>query len=264
MFKVFEDRWPEEGELIVGRVSKVEGFGVFVDLEEYGDKKGLIHISEIASGWIKHIRDHVRENQRIVCKVLEVNPKRGRIELSLKDVNDHQRRERIQIWKNEQKSIKWLERIAEKLGDEKDEALNDVGMKLYDHFSGIYYGFEDALDRGERAFEDLDLDERYVKEIVDVARANIKIPSVKISGFVTLSCPGTGGVEIIKKALKGARGVTRRKDVTLEILYIGSPRYEIVVEAPSYKDAEKILKKSADKAIGYMVKNDGEGAFTRS
>jgi len=87
--------WPEEDELVVCSVVKVTDFGAFVELDEYGRKEGLIHISEVASGWVKYIRDHVREGQKIVCKVLYVDESKHHIDLSLKDVNEHQRREKI-------------------------------------------------------------------------------------------------------------------------------------------------------------------------
>jgi translation initiation factor 2 subunit 1 len=105
--------WPEPGELVVCTVDQVVDFGAFVILDEYANKRGLIHISEVASGWIKYIRDHVREGQKIVCKVLNVDPSRHHIDLSLKDVNEHQRRDKIQAWKADQKAWKWLEMAYE-------------------------------------------------------------------------------------------------------------------------------------------------------
>ena len=83
--------WPEKGELVVGEVEEIESFGVFVDLEEYDGKRGLAHISEVASGWIKNIRDHVREGERVVAKVLGVDEDSPQIDLCITDVNDHQR-----------------------------------------------------------------------------------------------------------------------------------------------------------------------------
>ncbi|MFB6087147.1 MAG: S1 RNA-binding domain-containing protein, partial [Haloarculaceae archaeon] len=65
--------WPDTGELVVGEVDEIADFGVFVDLDEYEDKRGLVHISEVASGWIKNVRDHVREGQTVVAKVLDVD-----------------------------------------------------------------------------------------------------------------------------------------------------------------------------------------------
>ncbi|MEM2056465.1 MAG: S1 RNA-binding domain-containing protein, partial [Thermoplasmatales archaeon] len=78
---------PEVGDIVVCTVKEVRDFGVVCTLDEFNNKEGFIHISEITSGWIKYIRDYVREGQRIVCKVLDANPSRGRFDLSLRRVN---------------------------------------------------------------------------------------------------------------------------------------------------------------------------------
>ncbi|HIG99419.1 MAG TPA: S1 RNA-binding domain-containing protein, partial [Thermoplasmata archaeon] len=104
--------YPEEGELVVGTITKVQGFGAFVSLDEYPNKEGFIHISEIATGWVKRIRNFVREKQKVVCKVVHVDEAKKHIDLSLKKVNDHQRREKIQDWKNAQKATKLFEMVA--------------------------------------------------------------------------------------------------------------------------------------------------------
>ncbi|MCK5459130.1 MAG: S1 RNA-binding domain-containing protein, partial [Thermoplasmatales archaeon] len=54
---MLKKNYPEEGELVVGTVIKVQGFGAFVSLDEYPHKEGFIHISEIATGWVKRIRN---------------------------------------------------------------------------------------------------------------------------------------------------------------------------------------------------------------
>ena len=104
--------WPDEGELIVGTVYKVVNYGAFANLEEYAGKEAFIHISEVSSGWVKNIRDHVRENQKIVARVLRVNPKKGHVDASLKRIREDQRTKKIQQWKIEQKAEKFLELAA--------------------------------------------------------------------------------------------------------------------------------------------------------
>ena len=112
--------FPEESELVVCTVQSVKNFGAFVSLDEYDNKEGFIHIRDVATGWVKYIRDYVREGQKIVCKVLGVDSSKGHIDLSLKSVNEHQKREKIQQWKNENKADKLLEIVAERLGKTKD------------------------------------------------------------------------------------------------------------------------------------------------
>lgn len=250
--------WPEPGDLVVCTVSQVVDFGAFVSLDEYSGKQGLIHISEVASGWIKYIRDHVREGQKIVCKVLNVDSSRHHIDLSLKDVNEHQRREKIQEWKADQKAWKWLE-MAYK---DKPEDLKRVSDALLKSYNSFYLALEETAISGSESLEDIGLPEKDMQILLRLSQENVKIPTVDISGFVDISSPASDGAEVIKKALKQARRV-KDKDAAIEITYIGAPRYRIHVTAPDYKHAESALKKVAQTAVKYIEQHGGEGTFLR-
>jgi translation initiation factor 2 subunit 1 len=250
--------WPEPGSLVVCTVTQVVDFGAFVSIDEYAGKQGLIHISEVASGWIKYIRDHVREGQKIVCKVLNVDTSRHHIDLSLNDVNEHQRREKIQEWKADQKAWKWLE-MAYKDRPEDAKRVADSLMAIYD---SLYLAMEEAAISGAEALNEADLTEEDVKILESLSRDNVKIPSVDISGYVDITSPAPDGVEVIRKALKNARR-TEDKDATVSVSYIGAPRYRIHVTAPDYKHAESVLKKAAQAIVSYIEQHGGEGAFHR-
>ena len=77
--------FPESDELVFCTVTSVQSHSVFVKLEEYG-VGGMIHISEVAPGRIRNIRDFVVENKPVVCKVTSINQERGHIDLSLRRV----------------------------------------------------------------------------------------------------------------------------------------------------------------------------------
>jgi translation initiation factor 2 subunit 1 len=252
------DGWPEPGSLVVCTVTQVVDFGAFVSLDEYAGKQGLIHISEVASGWIKYIRDHVREGQKIVCKVLNVDTSRHHIDLSLKDVNEHQRREKIQEWKADQKAWKWLEMAYQ----DRPEDVKRVSDALMGAYESLYLAMEDAAVSGADALKDAGLPEEDIKILENLSRENVKIPSVEISGYVDISSPAPDGVEVIRKALKQAKRI-KDKDATLNITYIGAPRYRIHVTAPDYKHAESVLKKSAQAVVKYIEQHGGEGTFHR-
>jgi translation initiation factor 2 subunit 1 len=61
---MIQKEYPEEGDLIVGTVVKVQNFGAFVTLDEFPEKEGFIHIAEIATGWVKRIRNHIKEKSK--------------------------------------------------------------------------------------------------------------------------------------------------------------------------------------------------------
>jgi translation initiation factor 2 subunit 1 len=247
--------FPEPGELVIGRVDEIEDFGVFVDLEEYQDKRGLVHVSEVASGWIKNIRDHVNVDQMVVCKVLEVNQGSEQIDLSIKDVNDHQRSDKVQEWKAEQRADKWMDiAFGEDMSDEQYAA---VANELLAEFGTMYEGFEQAAIHGPDALTDTDLSEEEVTAIVETARENVSVPYVRVTGYVDLQAPGPNGVEDVRAALRAAEGNGEvPEEVELDVEYVGAPEYRIRVKAPNYKTAEHELEASAERA-GESIRTAG-------
>jgi translation initiation factor 2 subunit 1 len=254
--------WPEPSELVVGKIDEIEDFGVFVDLEEYEGKRGLCHVSEVASGWIKNVRDHVNEGQTVVAKVLDVDESAQQIDLSIKDVNDHQRKDKIQEWKNEQKADNWMElAFGENLDD---ETYGAIANALLADFGSLYDGFEAAAIHGESALEETDLDDDEVEAIVETARNNVSVPYVNVTGYVDLRCPTSDGVDVIKDALKAAEGNGEvPEEIELEVTYVGSPEYRIQVRAPDYKTAEGELEESADRARVVVEEQGGSAEFHR-
>ena len=250
---------PEKGELVVCTVTKAKGFGAFVELEEYPGKKGFIHIKEVAPGWVKNIRDHVREGQRIVCKVMDVDPSKGYVDLSLKRVNEHQKREKIQQWKNEQKAKKLLEMVGEKIGLSFDECLKEFGYELVKKFGSLYTAFEEVA-RNEKVLEEEGFEGEWIEYFVDVAKENIVIPFVEIKGYVEMNCPTPDGIKHIKKALEL---IEEKNEVEIQVKYVSAPLYRVEVKAPDYKIAEKELKSKIEKAIEYIKKHGGYGKFMR-
>ncbi len=66
-----------------GIVTNVTKFGAFVDIGVHQD--GLIHISQLADRFVKDPADIVKVRQQVMVRVLEVDPRRKRISLSLRE-----------------------------------------------------------------------------------------------------------------------------------------------------------------------------------
>ena len=258
---VKKTKFPEEGELVVGTVKEVKGFGAFVTLDEYPGKEGFIHIAEVAAGWVKYVRDHIRENQKVVCKVVAVDQGRGHVDLSLKRVNEHQRRETIAAWKNETKAEKLLEILGQQLKKTPAQLLEEFAYKLVDTYGSLYAAFEAAAIH-EDALEEEGFKGAWVAPLVAIAKENIQIPFVTIKGFVDLQSFNANGIDDIRKALEKA-AESEYEDVEIEVQYVGAPRYRLKVKAPDYKVAEEQMKSAAERAIKYVQKKGGVGEYLR-
>jgi len=74
------------GDTITAPISRISQFGAFMELE--GGIQGLIHLSEISHGVVKDIRDHVKVGQEVTAKIINFDPKKKRIGLSLKALQE--------------------------------------------------------------------------------------------------------------------------------------------------------------------------------
>jgi translation initiation factor 2 subunit 1 len=145
-------------------------------------------------------------------------------------------------WKRAQKAEKLLELIAKENGMSLEEVYEKIGWPIEDEFGEIYKGLELASDGNIDVFENVVATKKLRKQVVDLAKQRIEIPSVEIDGELTITVPGPSGIEVIKKALTDgiAEGKKREKSTT-EIYTLGSPRYKLRIVSPDYKEAEELL-----------------------
>jgi ribosomal protein S1 len=76
--------WKEiEPDMIVkGKVVRLEPYGAFVDIG--AERPGMVHVSELAHGYVKTPNEIVKEGDEVEAKVLDVNRKKKQIKLSMK------------------------------------------------------------------------------------------------------------------------------------------------------------------------------------
>ncbi|AYW46696.1 CvfD/Ygs/GSP13 family RNA-binding post-transcriptional regulator [Tetragenococcus koreensis] len=68
------------GEILTGTVTGVQTYGAFVSLDAH--TQGLIHISEIQSGFTKNIRDVVQIGEKLQVQIIDIDEYTQKISLS--------------------------------------------------------------------------------------------------------------------------------------------------------------------------------------
>jgi len=252
--------WPEVGDLVIATIETVTDYGAYAKLDEF-DKRGLLHVSEISSSWIRNIRDFVREGQKLVLKVLRVDLDKGHIDLSLRRVIKRERIEKVLSWKKERKADALLRGVAEKAGLTSDQVFEKAGKLIEDKY-GLYEGFEKAAIEGIEALTEIGVEENLAKIFAEVAQERIHVKMVKVKGVLEIRCMKPNGVKIIKDAFVKAKS-EKIKDASIKFYTIAAPKYSIEAAAENYKRAEDVLQKAAQSVVSNITKAGGQGTFRR-
>jgi len=229
--------YPEEEEIVFCKVTKIFPNSVFVELLEYGEQ-GLVHISEIAPGRIRNLRDYVSEGRQIVCKVLRIDQQKGHIDLSLRRVNSHQRAAKMEEIKQEAKAETLIQQLAKRLQLPPEEFYRKITEKVFKEYSHLYLCFKDVVD-GSADLEKLGLENKIAVELTNAIMDKFKPPKVILKGEITLQTYLSEGIEKIKATLTNIEKISN----TIRISYLGGGRFKLIIEDLDYKPAEQTLRK---------------------
>lgn len=124
------------GSIVEGTVVNITNFGAFVEVE---GKTGLVHISEVADSYVKDIREHLNEQDKVKVKVISIDDN-GKISLSIKQANATVPKKSVKPveidWKSNEKKKAGgnFEDIMSKFLKDSEERMQDV--KKHQEFKG--------------------------------------------------------------------------------------------------------------------------------
>lgn len=251
-----EEKWPKRGEMVIGTVVRINPFSVFISLEEYDKKEGMVHISEVAGKWVRDIRKFVKLGEKVVAEVMFVDREKKQIGLSLKRVKRYDTEKTMRDYKKKLKAKKMISFLAKNLNmnlEELNEKLiNNIektfGEDVFDVFqmSLTPQGYDLLIKKG--------IEENWANAIRAVAQEQLEIKETIIKKIIELKCYKPNGINIIKKVLDNAK-----KENNFEIKYISAPRYSLVLKTKNAKFGERKVKEVAENIIKEIESLGGEG-----
>lgn len=72
----------KEGMIVTGTVVRVENYGVFLDIG--AERPGMVHVSELASGYVNSPSDVVKIGEQVEARIIKINRKKRQIDMSVK------------------------------------------------------------------------------------------------------------------------------------------------------------------------------------
>lgn len=248
--KWYKDR-PDEGDFVVVELVDVDQNSAYAELELYEDLRGLIHISEASRSWVQDLTKEFSEGEKTVAQVIDVE--NGSIGLSLKRVNDKQKKDTMSEWKKEQKAQKFVDALEEKIDAE--DVYEDIVFPLQRELGSSFRGFEISIAEEDRLKEMFD--DEIVEAIQEVARENIDLKQEKFEGEIELEFMDGNGLEKIKEAFnEPGDGV--------EIKYMSAPKYSIEAWGRTQELAKKRMDTAVDKIRSKTDELDGEFNFSKA
>lgn len=249
---------PELDELVVATITKVFPYGAFCKLEDY-DMDAFLHVSEVSSGWVKNIRNFLKEGQRLVVRVHRVIPEKNMVDVSLKRVTEAEQQRKLEQIRRDKRVLKLLEVARSKIADKSKSKLSieEVKSILESNFEDAFSAFESVVNEGDSILKKTKLPQEWIDAIVETANENIKKRVRVIKGKLTIRCTKEGGINVIKSILKV------EPNSGISINYLGAPNYQVLVEDNDFKKCEKKLKQFVDNVIKLGSKNECEVKFER-
>ena len=206
-----------EGDLVLCKVKEVSNTITSVELPD--GKQGTIVSSEIAPGRIKFMRQYVVPNKKIVCKVLGTSG--DNIHLSLRRVTSKEKKEVMQIYKQEQATKVAFKQILR-------EDSKEISEKILKEYSTLAE-FIDAAKENE------DLIEKYIpktnqESIKKLTEKKKKIQELKQN--INIKCLEEDGVKKIKD-------IFDIDDKNVSITYISAGQFKLKLQVKDFKQGKK-------------------------
>lgn len=254
--------FPAENEIVICTVTKILPNSVFVKLDEFENLEGMIHISEISPGRIRNIRDFVKENKKIVCKVLRANKEKRHVDLSLRRASTGARKAKLNEINQELKAEKLLDSVAKQLKQKPELFYKKIAPKLIEKFDYLHLAFQEVANKGYD-LKDMELEAKIKNSLLKTIKERIKPPEVNLKSIIKIMSKSPNGMEIIKKSLKKAQEFAKQKNYKFKILYLGSPNYELIINSKDYKTAEKILEDMNEFIVKEIKSQKGEAEWQK-
>ena len=266
--------FPKEGAFIMARVVDIQKQYIYVDLPDYDGlpseetARGMIHISEISSRWVRNIRSIVRIGQRIVLRVVKVVPEKGQIDLSLRRVNSAQKDLIAKEHKYANKFEKLLQFLTETEGIDLtlDTAYEKIGWPIKEQFDFYQEAIETLKEEGEELLNELtDIPDHIKDAYLKIVDENVEISTVNIFGKIKLINKSGDGIIKVKEILNKVSNVIDNPVETrkLSLLYLGAPYYRLEIVSKDYLDAESILSDALEVLESSTQKTDSLFEFIR-
>ena len=229
--------------------------GAYAKLLEYG-KEGLLFSSEITLKRVNFINRVLSVGKDEVLQVLNVDPKKGYIDLSKKQV----KADAIELCKKRYANSKKVEDIVKKLAVHTNKSMEKIYKKLiwplYKTHKHALDALQEILDGNQSILDNLKVDENTKEELMKILKEKLVTQPVKIRAEFKLTCYTFEGIEAIKEALLNGEKKGTEK-IPIKFTIIGSPLYECSLSTINKEEGFKIMNQALEEVKNTIKAKNG-------
>lgn len=254
---MYENKFPEQDELVMVNVKQIADMGAYVHLLEYNDIEGMILLSELSRRRIRSIQKLIRVGRNEVVVVLRVDQDKGYIDLSKRRVSaeDVQKcEERF----NKSKSVHSIMRhVAEKLDMSLEELYVKVAWPLYKKYGHAYDAFKIAINEPEKVFEGMNIEPLIYEKLLFNIRQRMTPQPVKIRSDLELTCFTYEGIDALVEALKAGEAMSTN-EIEIKIKLVAAPLYVMTSQSLDKQLGIDTMEKALEKMTEVIKSKGGD------
>lgn len=249
---------PAFGDLVIGTVKRIDTYGAYVTLDEYGGIEARVDRREIALRRIRSIKRHLQVGQQTVFKVKRAQERPVQIDLSLRRVQRNERREKLISWNQQQKVEKILTTLAERTGVSDQTVEESVVKPLWDRGEDVYATFKKISEKRKLPAELSGIPGNLQDELIRLCSSEIQPRKEFLTGILILSSRNKYGANDIREAALAALSAGT-EDATVMLNVMGTPLYRLRVESSDKKVATAVFDSAVQKSIAKIEERGGFG-----
>lgn len=236
---------PDVGDIVMARVVDVNDIGAHVSLPEYDDIMGLVIKSEFSRKRIQSVKQVMRKGKKEVCKVINVDKRKGNVDLSKKQVQPSEKQEHEHQYRLGKTVHDFAWQVSYRTGADMWQVLEDLIWPLYDQQSHAYHGLCQLATQ-----ESIDHCDEHTAELIrEYFRPQLKKLRAKVHAY----CVDVDGLDTIKGVMMGAQSdygveVVRGEDAMI---------YDVLYQDYDHEHGAQYLNGVADEIARRMCERTG-------
>ncbi|KAI8148503.1 eukaryotic translation initiation factor 2 alpha subunit-domain-containing protein [Fennellomyces sp. T-0311] len=241
--RMYENELPKVDDVVMVNVRQIADMGAYVKLLEYGDREGMILLSELSRRRIRSVQKLIRVGRNEVVVVLRVDEEKGYIDLSKRRVTPEDIAKCEERFNKSKAVHSILRHVAEKHDIALKELYETIGWPLYKKFGHAYDAFKLAIAEPGPVFEGMNIQPDVMSELLANIKRRMTPQPVKIRAQLDLRCTGIDGVNAIKSALSAGEAQST-ESVPIKVTYLAAPFYVVTADALDKTTGFDVMEKA--------------------